>query len=619
MAGKLAVIALFALILVAAGASVYLANEYGINGLFCTGCLQGGTVTSVNYVNLTSNYKNITGQGMVASIVLNGKGENLTGFGAHSLNQSYSQGTPVSITTQVTNYGYSFTYYPTPAYYLYNYTITPITNVYFTYSCPFGFTCSQTLTNGGTVDDFTLIWVPIGGNTGAYITPWEAQEAAYAQSCYATSGKPVLLSTAQLGIGSGTFGATYECITTGSNKYAAIFQDNSYTSTYNATVQITNGTKSSTIAISNINPEGYSPSTNVYVIGEGIEDSGYTINPQNIPVILYLYSKGKYILANPFSVPQSLTGAESSTTPAGTFIAQYSSPEGIIYSNQTIINVDQLNSQVQALTFPPVGSAYANMNIGGFSNQSNPVATLSLTTTPTFYAVIQIIAPFKMLGIGIPVAEPIVVGTQGSTSFASGATQSVVFDVKNEGPADGPAYVTGMCNSNPFSSSTAPVFIASGATAQVSVPVTAPINPNSASAQFNCIARAESVGGIYISAPFSFTITVSPQCGAGYTYVNSTGNCASIAAQGATSNYSGTKNQSNTICRAGYTLTGSVCVQNAQCPTGYALNTTITPNVCQPMTAAQPWYDNLWLVLALILIPSAVIVTVVVIARMKRN
>lgn len=586
----------------------------------------GGVVTSLSYVNIQSNYAGINGPAWLASIVLNGKYQNLTGFSAKTLNSSLPTGTPVSITTSVTKQGYKFTYSQSPTLNLYTYTVTPIAGIKSGYTCSLGIACQENI--NGNLDVWGAVWIPSGSGTATAIE--HGFEQAYWVKCNAAGGTTILVTLANLGVGGGTDGGALECVLVGSNHFAAIYQDNTFTDIYNATVSVTNGTKTYNININNNQPDG-NVTGQVYVIGEGITASGYNINQQNIPSVLYNYGTGKYVLVNPISVLSTITGPTSPSVPSGTMTPyyQFASPSGqaTVYSNQTLSNIANLNSQIQQYTYAPNTAPYSQLNIAAFSS-SNPVATLNLSATPTFYTNIQVIAKYQTLGVGIPVATPVITSISPSNpDFASSSTQQIIFNVQNTGSAAGSVYVTGACNNNAFSSSTSPVGVSAGSTGQIAVQVTAPINTQSTKASYTCSANAHSVGNIYTSPTFTFGLQVNAACSQGYYYVNASGNCAPIQPQISTTSICTSGNQNcgggstttiGTSCRTGFTLINNTCVQNAGCPTGYQLNMSVTPNLCQPIVGPGSGLTNLDIIIIAVVAVGAVAAIVIFGKKKKR-
>ena len=548
----------------------------------------GGTVTSLSYVNISS-YPGI-GKAWIASITLNGQGQNLTSFSVSQINSSQTGTTPVSINTQVTNYGYLFNYVAQPNVGLYIWNTTYFSNsyssVYFNYNCPLGFTCSQSFSSNNKYDYFTAIYcadtsIP-GCNPSNYQQVLPDVEASYASSCYSVGGYPILVNTDTLQVNSGTYAATFACVKIYSTPYARIYIDNTFDNKFNATVTVSNQTFSHTLYINDLHTSaGYS--NKLYVSKYQFSPSGVNINQQNTPTVLYLINQNKYILVNPISTYSGLSNAESSTLPSGTLSYATSTQGGTIYSNQTLININNLNQQIYSFTYQPLNNVYQNMDIASFSD-ANPIAILNLTNTPTFYAVIQVVANYSTLGISIPQSKPTILSVSNNNNLPSAQTETLDFNVQNSG-SSGSVYIYGNCGGSSFSSSTSPTYIYSGQTQPVQVTITTQLNSGTTALQNSCVAYA--VSEAYTSPAFYFTSTVNTQCSFGYIYVNS--QCQPVNPQGG--------NNQTTTCRSGYTFNSSSnkCVQNQICPVNDTEEISTSGVVsCIPITQPQGlglgWY-----------------------------
>lgn len=567
----------------------------------------GGTVTSLSYVQIISNYPQLNGPAWLASITLNGKGQNLTSFGAQQLNSSYSQGTPVSITTQVTNYGYKLQYTATPTS-LYYWKVQTLSIGSIAYSCPVGVSCVISTSNG--VTTLTMVWANLGLTSPlAAGGPLSNIESLYVQTCDNDNGIAILLNQNTLAVGSGTYGAQYECIQISDQPLASVYADSTYTNQFNATVSVSNATSHYSTKINNIVTQG-NVTNNVYVTLESYSNSGYNLNTQEIPNVAQITLSGQphygqFILVNPISIQSTLSASESANFEGYVGATPPTGPTtGTLYSNITLSNVNNYNQEATSYLYNPVNGTnpYASINIAQFA-QNNPVAFLNLTSNPTFYANLQVIAKFQTLGIGIPVAKPVITSVSPNPITAGSATTvTATFNVQNQGSSAGSVYISGACNGSTFGPS-ASVNIGAGQTDPIVVSITSPINPNNKTSIYQCQANAYS--GPETSSTFSFQMQVNPQCGPGTIYVNP--NTCEPVTQTVTvttvspSGNGGGSGSTTTIaaCRQGYAYSNGACVANTTCAVGYTLNT--SSNQCIANTQATN-YTLLYIIIAIIVI-----------------
>ena len=570
---------------------------YGSNTL----AFSGFTTTSLSYVKMVSNNASLNGMGWLATINLDGSGNNITGFSAKMLNSSYPTGTPVTITTHVSNYGYLLHYSTAPTPYLYYWNITRLSIYAQAPSCPTGIVCSQNLSSNGE-DTFSAIWAGLFDSNN--INTAEAQKEFfaeyYAQSCYSAGGIPIILYQTSFGANTGSFQITFECDQISSRPFAKVFTEYTYDNIFNATITLDNGTQSQTLNINGVNGAA-DIQGQLYAKVVGYSNTGYNINPTSTPTILILTSNNTAVAVNPISTDSQLTGSESSTLPAGTLDEVYSTTENQnVYGNTTLSNIEQLDNQVSSYTFQPVGlsNPFSQINLKDFS-QNNPIAFVNLTNTPTFTAQVQIFAKFGTLGIGVPVAQPNIESVSPSPlTVGSAAAVDAEFSVLNSGDASGSVYITGSCNGASFSSYSSPTFINAGSTSQVGVIINSPINPsNSSIEQVPCSAVAFSSSGITKSAPFSFSLSVNPQCAAGTIYENPT-TCKYIPPV-----VTFTTICSSASCAFGNNQTTTItgCVQ------GYVLNSTTGQCVQSGIGTSTPPTNYTWVYILIAIIIAVAI------------
>lgn len=601
-------------------------------GLFTTsGPITGGTATSLSYVTLFSNYAQFNDPVWLASITLNGRGQNLTGFSAKTLNSSYPSGTAVSITTSST-YGYDINYQSSPAFDLYTWNVAPVPNIVSGYSCPFGIACAETLYPNNGVDGFGMAWINTGSNPVINVFP--NIEASYIHACNGAGGSAILLG--QGGIGGSTYGATWECVQFLPFPVAQVYESSYFTNAFNATITVKNNTRAFTGSINNndqqttIRDRNGNPQAIINLVS--YSDSGFNINQQTIPWVLGLLRTGKYVIVNPSTIPSLVQGAESPSLPsgalagAGTVSCQNFYPCGTLYSNTTIYNVQQLDQQVIGFAYaPPPYSQYASMNISGFYNKI-PVGKLNLTADPTFYADIQVLAKFYMLGIGFPVAMPVITGVSPQPLNAGSASAvAAVFTVYNNATVSAPAIISGSCGGNAFAS---PSFSAGPqASTNVQVLISSPLNPSNSTTPIKCQAQASSSnGGVYVSPIFYFTMNLNGACQPGTIYVNPD-TCKPIPPQISTTTVCQTATcavQTTTAtttvfsCRQGYSpLANGTCIPTPlTCASNQTLiyNSTFNAFTCQ--TEKTP--PN-WLLIAAIIGFTAIIAAILGYGALRRR
>ncbi len=624
------------------GVAVILSSSNGAP--YAVASVSGGTLTGISHVTIVSNYQNISGQAIVASIVLNGKGQNLTSISPQALNNSYPQGQGISISGGLTSFGAKFTYQQSPAAYLYSYLITT-SNVQWNQSvqnffCTSGVNCYSQFTNSG-LNRINFQWVNSGNGPASPGASYPQQMIYYySQACYAkTNSYPFLISQGYdfgnlSNFNNVGYTLLFECGTLTASKYAAIYEPtDTYQTTYNASFIITNQSKSTTINVNDQNPDGWSAQMQTYVIGTGSVNTGLNLNLQNIPTILYLYGQNKYVQANPIAV-SALVGPNynpslTQALGAGTYttVSSGNGQQYLYYNQQNILALQGLQTGIQNLTRPEIGTVFANINLNAFNVNcaagsscfANPYGTVSLNNQTTAWPTFQIITKFLNLGIGIPVAQPVILGVNISP-LASASTQQAVFSLSNLGSTNASVYISGSCNNNAFTSQQNPVSISGKGIASASVFITAPINPNKLQSNFSCSATAYSIGGIYQSPLFRFNITVNPQCAAGYQYINTLGTCQTINAQGNISNVNpatqgqSSSNSSAAGCSLGYTQVGNKCFQNTSCYPGNYLNTNVTPPTCEPIVAVGT-NPLIYVIIALIILVIVAIITLIYISK----
>jgi len=575
----------------------------------------GGSVTSLSYVNFVSNNASINGPGWLATINLDGRGQNLTSFSAHQMNSSYSAGgTPVSIDTEVTHYGYTYQYTtaPTSRLYFWNVTYLNVAGPTLTINiqqCGFGVYCTISSQSNNYVW-MTGLWCgtcnSYSGNNNVASSIKGYFEEEFAQACYGLgqNAYPIQIASGSLSSGSGTYAEEMACVQFKAKPLASLYTASTFINTFNATITLTNGTTRQSVSLNERNGAGSVPGQ-LYVQLTDYPNSGYNINQQLIPTVAIV--NGKAFAVNPISVQSALSGAESPTIPSGalSFLGQTKLGQNV-YSNETLNNFNKLNTEASLYLTTPVNKSnpFNALNVASF-NQNNPVATLDLTSNPPFYARIQLLAKFATLGIGIPVGKETIISLSPSPLETGSATAiEADFTVQNTGTASAPVYINGTCGSMAFSSYSSPVTVAVGKTGTVPVIIHSPINPtNSTKESVSCSANAYSQFGLGKSPVYTFTLYVKAQCPAGTIYIDPN-TCkpiqpvTSVTTICSTAGCTQPNTTSTTIpynpCRTGYTwnVTQQACVPNNTCPSGQILNTSKQPPACEvPPPPKVAWWE----------------------------
>ncbi|MGC8580537.1 MAG: hypothetical protein ACP5MB_10855, partial [bacterium] len=571
--------------------------------------IQGGTVTSIQNVSFFSNYPGLQGSAFLVNFVVNGNGQALQGTQsqiAKGINSSYATYTnnPVSISYSLNNEQVVAPYYYSGAH-LYEWGYTPVMVKWTAPACPMGLFCANTYPSGSNYNTTIIAGAYIGSIPYSFL----AQEVgSYVQACQNSGAlNPITVITAQVS-GSIMHGITngeqisLMCIAPVQTSIGSVFQSNgTYSVNANVSIVFSNGTSTETINLNSSHPSAQYDNL-MYAQIYGYLPSGRNIYSGDFPSVIIFSnstpSQTNYKIVNPIS-PSSVLSA-SATTYTGSFPYSWLQTPlnlgGLTLTNvfsygYLVDNINQQNQNLNNYLYAPQNtSAYSNMQVNFKSGV--PYGVINITSNPELYPEVQLVAKLSTLGVYVPVVAPKIVSVSPSqVSFQSGSAQTVTFTVYNNATVSGSAYITGACGNVTFST---PNFnIPAQGTAQESVVIPAPYNPNLANEYLTCVATVYSSSFSIYHSSTNFQAIVKPNCPAGYIYQNNQ-NCQPV---------SPTLNNTNktAVCAAGYKYENGACVPVNVCPPGYYLNSTMTPPTCEP-TPVQPQNNYLLYIIIVILV-----------------
>jgi hypothetical protein len=566
------------------GAALYFGAGSSSHTFFNSTVQANGRATSISNVQFLSNYKNIDGPAYLVNFVVDGSGQSLNGtqsYIAKGINSSYSTSSnkQVSINFALTKESLMIPY-PYMGAKLYQWGYSQVQVTYTPPGCPFGEQCQVGFTSDGSFNAAETRY--IGGTDNDYLY---RVVNGFSQACKATANGGSVVNPVAVAVQAqiaGIVGYNLRCIAPTQTQIATIYNSGDAHVAYNLSVMFSNGTVSQTMRLSDLKTSD-SYSNILYAAVYGQLPSGKSILT-SYPSIATARTGSTFtngqstMLVNPLSTSAVLSGSASTYT--GAFPTQWlvknvnigSTVVSDLYDLGTLqSSITEQNQNLNRYLYAPQNSSIATTKGTILFSQGSPYLSIDMTSQPAYYPEVQLIAKVSTLAVYVPVSVPQILSVNPNpVTFQSGSQVTETFMVKSN--VTGSAYISGACGSVTFSSSN--FNLPAGQTVPVQVVIQSPVNSNLANTQVTCQATAYSSQFSIYSSTVSFSGTVKPNCPDGYIYQDGL-TCKPIG--GSLNN----TNQTN-VCAAGYKYENSVCVPTNFCPTGYILNTSVTPNKCDP-------------------------------------